>query len=305
MVNKISIVGVGGVGATLAFTILNRLPVNELALIDIDADLAKGSGLDLEDCRGSFGFSTKIKGSNRLSDIKNSDIVVITAGLARKKGMTRLDLLKINSKIAKEISEKIKKLAKNAIVIAVTNPLDFITYIVAKETGFPRNRVIGMGSSLDTSRLFNILHNSTGASTLSMQGFAYGPHSKDMIVESKRITIATKSLESVVGKSKAKTIEERVQLRGAEIVSVLKKSSARFGPAAACSRLIETIVYNKNELIPVSAMLKGEYGLNNICLGVPCFINRKGIAKIIEVELTKKEKTALKKAEKLFKECMI
>jgi len=303
MISKISIVGAGGVGSNLAFTLLNRLPINELSLIDIDAGLAKGVALDLEDCRGSLGFSTKIKGGNRFSDLKGSDIVVITAGVPRKKGMTRLDLLKINSKIAKEVAREIKKFAPLAIVIPITNPLDFITYLVAKETKFPRHKVIGMGSSLDTSRLFNILHNFSGSSISSMQGFAYGPHSKDMIVEPKRITIAAKELGTIAKGSEVKAIQQRVQLRGAEIVGFMKKGSAHFGPAAACSRLIEAIAQDKNELIPVSVLLKGEYGLTNVCLGVPCLIARGGIAKIVELKLSKKEKSALLKAEKLFKQC--
>ena len=161
MLNKISIIGAGGVGSSLGVILLNRLEFNELALIDIDADLAVGMALDLEDCRSVFNFKTKISGGGDYSQIKNSDLVVITAGMARQKGMSRLDLLKVNSDIVRGVAGNIKKNSPGAIIIVVTNPLDFITYLVAKEFGFERNKVIGMGSSLDTNRLFNILYNLT------------------------------------------------------------------------------------------------------------------------------------------------
>jgi len=305
MNNKISIVGAGSVGATLGFAILNRLPPKELSFVDIDGDLARGIALDLEDCRGSFDFSTKINGSSQLSDIKDSQLVILTAGVPRKKGMSRIDLLKINSEIAKGVASAIKQYSPKAIVITVTNPLDLITYLVVKETGFERNKIIGMGSSLDTSRLFNILHNLKGIPTSSIEGFVYGLHSKDMIVEPKRITLNTKNLLSVIDQHNIKAVEERTQLRGAEIVSFLKTGSARFGPAAACCKLIEAIACDKNELMPVSVLLNGEYGLTDICLGVPCLINSQGVAKIVEVELTENERSALSKAEKVFRECTI
>ncbi|MBU2265987.1 MAG: malate dehydrogenase, partial [Candidatus Omnitrophica bacterium] len=168
-----------------------------------------------------------------------------------------------------------------------------------------RRKVIGMGSSLDTNRLFNILYNLTGVAVSSMSGFVYGAHSPDMIVEPQRVSLATKELGSVLDENNLKAVQERVKQRGAEIVGFLKKGSARFGPAAACLKLIEAIAYDKNELLPVSSLLNGEYGLKDVCLGVPCLINRQGIAKIVEVELTKKERLALEKSAKLFKECTI
>ena len=303
-IKKISIIGVGGVGSTLAFNILAWLAPKELVLIDIYEDLAKGVALDLEDTRGFLGFSTKVVGGKNYSLINNSDIVILTAGIARREGMTRLDLLKINVKVAKDVSKKIKKLVPSAIVIVVTNPLDFITYIVAKETKFNRQRVIGMGSSLDTSRLLNILHKTTKASVSSLEGFAYGFHSKDMIIPLQRIKVKGKAITAVLKKVSPGQIQERTQLRGAEIVGFLKNRSANFAPALSCCSLIEAITKDANVVIPVSVYLRGEYGLNNICLGVPCLINRKGADKIIEMKLSSNEKKELKKAEKLFKECM-
>ena len=303
-IKKISIIGTGGVGSTLAFNVLAWLVPKELVLIDIYEDLAKGVALDLEDTRGFLGFSTKVRGSKNYSLISNSDIVIFTAGMARKKGMTRLDLLKINAGVAKDVSKKIKRFAPSAIVIVVTNPLDFITYTVLKETKFNRQRVIGMGSSLDTSRLLNILHKATKVQVSSLEGFAYGPHSKDMIIPLQRIRVKGKSLSKVSKSQLPGQIRERTQLRGAEIVGFLKNRSANFAPALSCCSLIEAITKDANAIIPVSVYLKGEYGLNNICLGVPCLINRKGADKIIEMKISADEKKELKKAEKLFKECM-
>lgn len=305
MVKKISIIGAGGVGSTLAFDILNRIPPEELVLVDIAEDLAKGVVLDLEDSRGFLGFSTAISGGKEYSLIKNSDIVVITAGVARKEGMRRLDLLKINAGIAKDISHKIKKLSPSSIIIVITNPLDFITYIVVKETKFVREKVLGMGSSLDTSRLFNFLYKLKGIALKSLEGFVFGTHSKDMIISPKRITLKGKNLSKVLKKEEIENLKQRTQLRGAEIVGFLKEKSAHFAPALACCALIEAIVQDKNEIIPVSVLLNGEYGLKDICLGVPCVINRKGVDRIIEIKLTSQEKKELQKTEKLFKECMI
>ena len=304
MFGKITVIGCGSVGAHLGFNVLNRIKPQELVLVDINLGLAKGVALDLEDTRGILNFCTRIKGTDNYSNIKNSKIVVITAGLARRPGMTRLDLLKVNAKITSGISHKIKKFAPTSVVVVVTNPLDFITYLVTKETGFSRKKVLGMGSSLDTSRLFNIISNQLDMSSLSLGGFIYGPHSKDMIIPLQRIKVKGKGLTTVSKRLSPNRIRERTQLRGAEIVGFLKNRSANFAPALSCCSLIEAIVKDANVVIPVSVHLRGEYGLNNICLGVPCLINRKGVDKIIEMKLSADEKKELKKAEKLFKQCL-
>ncbi|MCP4652469.1 MAG: malate dehydrogenase [Candidatus Omnitrophica bacterium] len=299
MVKKVSVIGSGSVGSTLAFHLLSRLNLRELVLVDINKGLACGMALDLEDTRGFLKFSTKIKGTNNLSQIKDSDVIVITAGIPRKKGMTRADLLKINGKIASDIAKKIKKLSPNAIVIAVSNPLDIITHILTKELKFKRGRVMGMGSSLDTSRLYNILFKKSGVSAESIDACVFGAHSKDMIVSPDRFTIKGQNLKKFI--KEVKDIVSGVQFRGAEIVSHLKTRSAYFAPSLACCCLIEAIANDSNEIIPVSVLLKGEYGLNEVCTGVPCLINRKGVDKIIEVELTASEKKEFKKIKDVFK----
>lgn len=305
MFKKIAIIGSGGVGSTLAFTILQRIPPQELVLVDILKDFAKGIALDLEDTRKLFHFSTAIDGTEDYSALRDSDIVVLTAGVARKPGMSRTDLLKINGDVTAQASRFIQTYSPQSLVIVVTNPLDLITYIVTKETKFERSRVLGMGSSLDTARLLTLVWASTGIAIEKIEGLVLGLHSNEMIVSRNRIQIDGKPAHNYFNNNELDNLTKRVQLRGAEIVNCLKNRSAQFGPAAACCQLLEAIAHDTNELICVSVLLQGEYNLNDICLGVPCRINRSGINKIIELELTADEKNELRKAEQFFKQCMI
>lgn len=283
MVKKISIIGAGGVGSNLAFNLLNNLNIEKLVLLDIKQDQAKAVACDLEDTRGFLDFSTQIKGTKNYSEIKDSDIVVFSAGIARREGMTRLDLLRINGEIAEGAALKIKKYSPKSIVIAITNPLDIITYLILKKTKFSAKKVIGMGSSLDTSRLLNILFKETKIAASSQRAFVFGPHSKDMIAD----------FCGKKGKS-GKNIAEAVKYRGAKIVKLFKNKSAVFGPSLACCKLIEAISYNKNQTIPVSVLLTGQYGIKDICLGMPCVVNKTGVAKVIKKDLSASEKKSLK-----------
>lgn len=300
MVEKISIIGSGAVGSNLAFHLLSRLNLTELVLVDIDGDLAKGVALDLEDTRGFLGFSTQVSGTGDFSLIRDSQIIVVTAGVARRQGMTRQDLLKTNAKVAREVSVKIKELAPSAIVIAVTNPLDIITYIITKQTGFSRQKVFGMGASLDTGRMLNLLQGQTQISVSSLEGFVYGQHSQDMIVSPSRIKVKGEPLDKFLDKDGQQALITRVQGRGAEIVSCLKNRSAHFAPSLSCFFLIDAITGDKNAVIPVSVLLQGEYGLNDVCLGVPCVINKSGVKKIIEMDLNGQEKKEIEKVKVLF-----
>ncbi|MDD5584044.1 MAG: malate dehydrogenase [Candidatus Omnitrophica bacterium] len=301
MVKKISVIGSGAVGSTLAFHLL-RLNLKSLSLVDVAGDLAKGVALDLEDTRAFFDFPTLISAGSDFSLIKDSDIIAVTAGVARKEGMSRLDLLKINAKVVKEVSAEIKKHAPAAIVIMVTNPLDIITYIATKETGFSRNRIFGMGSSLDSARLLNLFSQEVSVATSSLEGFVFGLHNNEMVVSAQRLKVRGEALTKNLSPERIKKLQERTAMRGGEIIGYLKNRSAAFAPSLSCVRLIEAIVYDKNEIIPVSVLLNGEYGLKNVCLGVPCLINHKGIEKIIEIELNAQEKEKIKKVEETFKE---
>lgn len=301
MLNKIAIIGSGAVGSSLAFDLLCRLSLSTLVLVDVAGDLAKGIALDLEDTRAFLNFSTQIHAGSDFALIENSDIVVITAGVARKEGMTRLDLLKINAKAVKEISQKIKQFTPSAIVIVITNPLDVITYITTKETGLSRNRVLGMGSILDTARLLNILTKISGFNVKALEGTVFGLHNNNMIVSSHRIKIKGEPIDKILKCGDIKEIQEKTSLRGGEIVGFLKNRSAHFAPALSACRLIEAIAGDKNEIIPVSLLLNGEYGLNNVCMGVPCIITKGGVKEIIELELTAEEKEKIKNVEEEFK----
>jgi len=305
MVKKISIIGSGSVGSNLAFCILSYLDIKDLVLVDIAGTLAEGVALDLEDTRSFIGFNTNILGTSNIKHIKDSDIVVITSGIPRKEGMSRLDLFKTNSKIAIGAADKIKRLAPASIIIVVTNPLDLITYVVYKHSHFNRQRVMGMGSSLDSARLANLIHKKLKVSVSDISALVIGPHSKDMIPLDSFVKIKGAALDSFMAQEEISVINDKVKLRGKEIVSFLKKKSASFAPALSCLKLIEAVSKDKNEIIPVSTLLEGEYGLKDMCIGIPCIINRRGVSKIIEVRLNSSQKKELYKAKKIFLECMM
>ncbi len=301
MIDKISIIGAGGVGSVCAFSVLQRIAFRELSLFDVRAGLAKGVALDLEDTRGILHFSTKISGGDSKTLIAGASVVVVTAGLPRKKGMSRLDLLKTNSGIVREVCRNIKRCAPDSIVIIVTNPLDVMTWVAVKETGFSRKRVLGMGASLDTSRLCALVNGITGISSKSVEGFILGQHSQDMMVSFDRIKIAGKPVQSVLSKSAALRLRDRIRLRGAEIVGHLGDRSAVFAPGLAVCRILEAIAADANELLPVSVLLKGEYGLRNVCAGVPCLINRNGVDRVVEFSLSREEKKEFQKITAVFR----
>jgi len=305
MVKKISVIGSGSVGSNIAFCVLSYLDIKDLVLVDIAGTLAKGVALDLEDTRAFLGFNTNVLGTSNIKHIKNSDIVVITSGLPRKEGMSRLDLFKTNSKIVIDVAERIKRLAPQSIIIVVTNPLDLMTYVAYKYSSFPRGRVIGMGSSLDSARLVNLIYKKIKISALNINALVMGPHSKDMLPLGSLTRVKGETLSSFMTKKDIDTANASVKLRGKEIVSFLKKKSASFAPALSCFKLIEAIAKDKNDIIPVSVLLKGEYGLKDLCLGVPCIVNRSGVSKIIEVKLNPSQKKELRKFRKIFLECMM
>jgi len=304
MVKKISVIGAGAVGSHVAYHCLCRFDLKELVLLDIAGDLAKGIALDLEDTRNFIGFTAEVKGTSKHQDLKDSDIVVITAGLARKEGMTRYDLARVNAKITAELSSQIKRFAPGAVVVVITNPADFITSVVQKETGFDRSRVIGMGSSLDSARFANLIHKQIKADPASIHALVMGLHSKDMVPLASRSTVKNLPLELMLSREKFSLLKEKVQLRGKEIVDHLKKGSAFFAPSLTCAQLLEAIVRDRHELICVSTLLKGEYGLDGVCAGVPCVIGRKGILNIVQIELSEEERQDLAKAGQFFKQCM-
>ena len=291
-------------GSNLAFHVLSRLNIKDLVLVDIAGTLAKGIALDLEDTRGFLHFDTNITGTSNMHHIKNSDIVVITCGLPRKAGMTRYDLFKTNSKITMDVSAKIQRFAPAAIVIVVTNPLDLIVFVATKYTGFDRRRVLGMGSSLDSLRLINLIYKQVKVSPSQINALVCGPHSKDMIPLLPLVTIKGLALSKFLPEDKISILKKNVKLRGKEIVDYLKNRSAFFAPGLSCYNLLEAVCCDKKSVIPVSILLKGEYGLKNVCLGVPCVVGRSGIERILEIDLDKNDKKDLLDMGKVFTQCL-
>jgi malate dehydrogenase len=300
MFNKITIVGAGNVGSTLAFLIVANKLCKKIMLIDVEGDLAKATALDLEDSRFSFGANLSLEASSNLGDVASSDLVVITAGRPRSPGMSREDLVKINSSIVQKVCSQIKAKAKDAIVIVITNPLDIMTYIALTTTGFSRKRVIGMGSSLDSARFANLLSKKLRVAIENINPFVFGAHGKNMLVSSTS-TIRGLGLEKFIKDREAARLKSQTIARGARIVSLLKKGSARFGPAASCLEIIEAIGLDKKKLTFAASYLNGEYGLKGVCVGVPVIIGARGIERIIEITLSKREKKVLTDAAKILR----
>ncbi|MDD5196528.1 MAG: malate dehydrogenase [Candidatus Omnitrophica bacterium] len=289
---KISIIGAGNVGALSAMRIA-QYNLGDIFLVDIAKGLARGKSLDLADAQAVLGFDYNIQGSDDISSIKDSDIVVITAGLARKPGMTREELLAKNSQILKDVCVNIKELASQAIVMVVTNPLDLMTYLALKTTGFARNKVLGMGSSLDSSRLANLIARELKLPATSVETMVIGAHGEGMLPLARHTKIKGVSLEEFLSDEKMEGLTKGTIGRGAEIVALLGSGSAFFAPSAAVAQMVKIIAKDEKKIIGACAYLDGEYGIKDICIGVPCRLGRAGIEKIIELDLTDKEKKEL------------
>lgn len=289
---KISVLGAGNVGSLTAMRLV-QLSLGDIVLVDIAKGLALGKTLDLEDSRPLLNLNYTISGTEDLSSISGSDIVVITAGFSRKPGMTREDLLLKNSQILKELSNNIKILAKDAIVIVVTNPLDLMTYLVFKTTGFKKNRVLGMGVSLDAARFANIISGEFKLPVSDIKAVVIGTHGEGMIPLPRHTTVKGISLLDFAGKEKTDSIINKTINRGAEIVAALGNGSAFFAPSAAITELVCSIVKNEKKISGVCAYMDGEYQINGLCIGVPCRIGQEGIEEIMRLDLNNAESKRL------------
>jgi len=296
---KIAIIGAGHVGGTAASFIVKEFNC-DIVLLDIDKDRAKALALDLEHLASFENKDIKIIGTNRYSDIKNSDIVIIAAGMPRKKGMKREDLLKINISIIKDIAKKIRRYCKKAVIVVVTNPVDILSYVVWKITKLPRRKIIGLGNNLDLARLRKIVSKKLGCKVRDVRGMVIGCHnSKVMVILKSRIKIKGRPLGEVVNKKDMKEVLEKTKTAGSEIVSLMKKGSAYFAPARAVVELIDAIINNKKKIIPCSVFYKGVF------IGLPCVIGKKGVEKIIKPEMEEDEKKEFEKALKYLKEVVL
>ena len=260
-----------------------------VVLVDIVKGLAQGKAFDLEDARAALKYNYNISPADDLGQIRGSDIIVITAGVSRKPGMLREELLNKNAQILKEISLQIKKLAQEAVVIIVTNPLDLMTYLALEITGSRRERVFGMGVSLDSARFANLIAKKLNLPFADIDACVVGSHGEGMLPLSRFTKIKDKGLDEVLDEKERGSLIESTKNRGQEIVSLLASSSAYFAPSACILNIIKCIVKDEKKAIGISAYLDGEYGLKDVCIGVPCRLGSKGIEEIIELPLNKEE----------------
>ena len=296
MLNKITVVGAGNVGATAAQRVAEKELARAVVMVDVVEGVPQGKGLDQWQSAPIEGFDSRVIGTNGYEESAGSDIVIITAGIARKPGMSRDDLLNTNAGIVKQVSEQVKKTSPNSIIIVVSNPLDVLCYVAKQVTGFPRERVIGMAGVLDTARYRAFLAEALDVSVRDIQAMVLGGHGDTMVPLISYTTVSGIPITQLMDKAKLDAIVDRTRNGGAEIVKHLKTGSAYYAPSAGAVQMAEAIAFDHKRILPCSAWLQGEYGFNDVFLGVPCKIGRKGLEKILEVELTGDEKTALKKS---------
>jgi malate dehydrogenase len=304
MVNKITVVGGGNVGATCAQGLALKELAREVVLIDILEGVPQGKALDQWESAPIEGFDTRVRGTNNYDDTAKSDIVVVTAGIARKPGMSREDLLNTNAGIVRQVAENIKRTSPNSIIIMVSNPLDVMAYVAMKVTGFPRERVIGMAGVLDTARYRSFIALELDCSVEDIQALVLGGHGDTMVPLASYTTVSGIPLKQLAKPDRIEAMVDRARNGGAEIVSLLKTGSAYYAPAAAAVQMAEAIVRDKKRILPCSAYLQGEFGMKDLFLGVPCKLGTGGLLQIIDVELTEAERAALKKSADAVKETM-
>ncbi len=300
MTKKVSIIGAGAVGATLAHRVLES-GIADVVLLDILKNIALGKAMDLSDASPIVGHERSIIGTDDYRDIESSDIVVITAGLPRKPGMTRDELISKNAGIIRLVALKVKAHAPSSIIIVVTNPLDVMTYLTYKTTGFPKNRVIGMAGLLDGSRFIYLIANSLGVPRSSVETYILGSHGDTMVPLISKTKVGAKLVTEIMESGRLEAIVKRTCDRGAEIVSLFGSGSAYYSPSAAVFKMIESILKDKKETLAVSAYLEGEYALSDLCIGVPCKIGSGGIEKIVEFDISSDEKAALARSAEAIK----
>lgn len=302
---KISIIGAGFTGATTAF-ILAQKELGDIVLVDIPQleNPTKGKALDMLESSPVLGFDANIIGTSDYADTADSDIVVITAGIARKPGMSRDDLVTTNQGIMKAVTKEVVKYSPNCFIIVLTNPVDAMTYTVFKESGFPKNRVIGQSGVLDTARFRTFVAQELNLSVKDVTGFVLGGHGDDMVPLVRYSYAGGIPLETLIPKERLDAIVERTRKGGGEIVNLLGNGSAYYAPAASLAEMVEAIVKDQRRVLPAIAYLEGEYGYEGIYLGVPTILGGNGIEKVIELELTEEEKAALAKSVESVKNVM-
>ena len=298
---KISLIGAGQIGGTLAHLIGTKELVNEVVLFDVASGIAKGKALDIAQSSPVNGFNVNLSGTDNYEDTKNSDVIIITAGVPRKPGMTRDDLLGINLKIIKQVAEGIKKSSPNAFVICITNPLDVIVMALQKYSGLPKNKIVGMAGILDSSRFIYFLSQELKVPVNKIESFVLGGHGDSMVAMLESTKIEGKKVKDLVtegklSQDKLDQIVDRTKKGGAEIVKYLEKGSAFYAPAASGVQMAESYLKDLKMQLPCAAHLDGEYGFKDIYAGVPVIIGSNGVEKIVEINLSETEKNDFDKS---------
>ena len=296
MLNKITVVGAGNVGATAAQRLAEQELARAVVLVDVIEGVPQGKALDQWESAPIEGFDTRVVGANDYGPAAGSELVVVTAGIARKPGMSRDDLVRTNADIVKQVSQEIKRHCPNAIVVVVSNPLDVMCWVTKQVTGFSRERVFGMAGVLDTARYRAFLAEALDVSVEDVQAMVLGGHGDTMVPLISYTTVSGVPVTQLLDRSTLDKIVERTRNGGAEIVAFLKTGSAYYAPSAAVVQMVAAIARDKKRVLPCAAWLEGEYGLSGIYCGVPCKLGRKGLEQILEVKLAAEEQAALKKS---------
>jgi malate dehydrogenase len=304
MLNKITVVGAGNVGATTAQRLAEKSLARVVVMVDVAEGIPQGKALDQWESAPIEGFDTRVIGANGYDESADSDIVVITAGIARKPGMSRDDLLNTNAGIVKSVCEQVKRTSPKSIIVMVSNPLDVMCYVAKEVTGFPRERVLGMAGVLDTARYRSFLAEAMDVSVEDIQAMVLGGHGDTMVPLISYTTVSGIPVTQLLDRKALDAIVDRARNGGAEIVKFLKTGSAYYAPSSAAVQMCEAIALDKKRILPCAAWLEGEYGMKGLFLGVPCKLGRKGLEKIIEVELSSAERVALGKSAEAVREPM-
>jgi malate dehydrogenase len=301
MEKKITVIGAGNVGATTAQRLAEK-QVGDVVLIDIAEGLPQGKALDLAEAAPIEKHDARVEGSNDYELSRNSDIVIITAGIPRKPGMSRDDLISTNAKIIREVTRQVVKYSPNAILIVVSNPLDAMCHVAYDASGFPKNRIIGMAGVLDSARFRTFIARELDVSVENTHAFVLGGHGDTMVPLPRYSTVAGIPITELLDKPTIDRLIERTRNGGAEIVGLLKTGSAFYAPASAAVEMAESIVKNRKKVLPCAVLLEGEYGIKGLFIGVPVKLGSNGVEKVIEIKLTPEENDALQKSARAVQE---
>ncbi|MDE5674971.1 MAG: malate dehydrogenase [Muribaculaceae bacterium] len=295
--SKVTVVGAGNVGATAANVIALREIADEVVMIDIKEGVSEGKAMDMMQTANLLDMNTRISGvTNNYEATKDSDVVVITSGIPRKPGMTREELIGVNAGIVKQVTESVLAHSPNAVIVCVSNPMDTMTYLIHKVSGLPKNRIIGMGGALDSSRFKYYLSKALNANPNEVEGFVIGGHGDTTMIPMKRFaTLRGIPVTELLSAEELDKVAADTMVGGATLTKLLG-TSAWYAPGAATAEVVEAVIHDQDAIIPCSALLDGEYGEKDLCIGVPCVLGKGGIKKILEIELNEEEKALFKKS---------